>query len=849
VLSAALVACGGRAFAQAKEHTPPDVERLDGYLERLGIAKLRIRNLERELERPHPLAAIAAIAARLAEVYAERLASVTEPKELADLSERLNRLIAAHATAGSPRVRLTLLEGDYNRAEPQALKWVGNPADLAARADALTRLGKCRPALDQARDELLKHVQRLDDQADNLDAGPRRDAVEAELRTVSQSANRAVYFASWANFYERLLSPAASGEGFRVARLGFRRLLGIEEEAPKAGDFEGLDAETTARMTLGLALSELADGHPESARAAFVALHGPAVHPSVRDWVDRWQVWALLEANRGDDALSVAQAAIDRIAPPFAPAKAALCSLLIRGVRSPQEGAAGPGPARPDELKDRLAVLGLRGLIRLGRFDLARAGLGKRDLSAAAPPGALAHWLRGQAALNAAETGPGLGSERYSNALAAFTAALAASPEPALAADCRFGQAWCYYRSGDAAQARDAFRRVASELKAQGLPTADAEWMALLTEWSLADLPPDRRLERIAEEARAFREAHPDHPGAGRADELVARLRRELSSTEDLAKDSAKDPATRLAIAKKLHKSWGALAAVDRAASPQTASLSAVVGEALAQIQGDANPGGRFDLLMMSVDLALAANPPDRERARAALNEAQALSVKRPPGDPGIIEDRFRRFQLARADGDAAAVREHATWLVAQPGAASHERACLTALAEQADEDFHAASGAERPARAAAALKVHRRLASALADFPDRVKTNPTLRLVYLRLARYGLDAGKPEVALRYLTLLRIAKPDDPEILRLFGLANLRAGHSDRALECWRELLQRLPGDSAAWFEAKFHQIETIAQTDGARARRVWEQFQTLHPELGPGPWPDQFRQLAARLP
>ena len=844
MLFIALLACADRARAQTKDHPPPDVERLDGYLERLGLAQLQIRNLERELERPRGLSATTAIAARLAQVYADRLSAVTEDKELADLTGRLKKLIAAHPGADGQRVRLTLLEGDYNRAEPQALKWVGNPSDEAARSDALARLGKCRPELDRARDELLGQVKRLDEQADGLDAGPRRDAVEAELRMVSQSASRAVYFASWANFYERLVSPDARGEGFRVARQGFRRLLGVEDETLKADDFDGLDSETTARITLGFALSDLADGGRESARAAFAALRRAPVHRSVRDWVDRWHVWALLRANQADEALSVAQAAIDGMAPPFAPSKAALCSLLIRGAGPVEEAAVGAGPDRA--LGDRLAALGIRGFIQLGRSDLARSQLGSRDLSSAVSPGAFSNWLRGQAALGAAEAGAG--ADRYSNALAAFSAALAEKPEPALSAECRFGQAWCLFRLGELAQARDAFRKAAEEWKAQKLPAADAEWMALLVDWSLADDPPARRLERIAEEARAFRQAHPDHPGAARADELVARLRRELASPEELTKDPAKDAPTQLAIARKLHERWVALTAADRASSPLTESLATVLREALPQVRGDADPGGRLDLLLFSVDLALAANPPDRERARVALSEAQALAAKLPAGDPGTIEYRFRRFQLARADGDSAAVREHATWLVGQPGAAVHERACLTALAEQADQDFHAASAAERPARAAAALDIHRRLASALADFPDRVKTNPTLRLVYLRMARYAVEADKPEIALRSLSVLRTARPDDPEILRLTGLANQRAGHADRALECWRELLERLPRDSAAWFEAKFHQIETLEQIDRGRARRVWQQFKTLHPELGPGTWPGRFRELAGGL-
>jgi len=193
--------------------------------------------------------------------------------------------------------------------------------------------------------------------------------------------------------------------------------------------------------------------------------------------------------------------------------------------------------------------------------------------------------------------------------------------------------------------------------------------------------------------------------------------------------------------------------------------------------------------------------------------------------------------------------------------AASHDgdqpalAAAALYAAQHALEEQHDAASARavqiellRPAKAAAALDVHRRLASALADFPDRVRSNPTLRLVYLRMSRYALDAGEPQVALRYLGLLQIAKPDDPEILRLAGLANAHAGHADRALECWRKLLERLPGDSEAWFEARFNQIESLAQVDRVRARRVWEQFQILHPELGPGAWPERFKQLGAQL-
>jgi tetratricopeptide (TPR) repeat protein len=828
----------GSASAQVKDRLPPEIARLDAYLARLGLAGLRIRNLERELERAGTGAAAPSIAGRLAEVFADQLLTAGDSKEGAELTDRLTRLIGAHPSASTPRVRLTLLEGDYNRAEAEALKWVGDPSDASARTNAVARLVRCRPELDRIRDELKKQIDKTNDELGRLDNGPRREALEREFQAIAQVANRATYFAGWANFYESVVTqaPAAATERLQVARQGFRRLLGIEDEQFKAADLEGLDGELTARIALGLALVEMANGGAENGKEMFQALHGPTVNATVRDWVDRWQVWALARAALGAEAEAVARSAVEGFTPPLTPAKAALCSMLVRGVVS---GApASPAGAGDPEQANRLTLLGLRGLIRLGRPDLARRLLGGRDLSPAAPPGVLAHWLRAQAALQAAEAGGG--GDAYTRAQAAFAAAQAdpaAASEPVLAADCRFGQAWCLFRVGDLTAAKEAFVQAANALKALNTPAADAEWMALLTEWSLSDDPPARRLDRISTESRAFRASHPDHPGVKLVEELIAKLRREMATAEELARETAHDAATSLALVRKLHQHWGELPAADRLKSPQTAKLDAAVRDALTRVNAATDPGGRLDLLLIKIDLALAADPPDRDGARTTLAEATPLVAKIPAGDARIPEERFRRLQVARVSGDLATVREQAHWLVDHPGNSSHERAALTALAEQADEAVSAATSADRPARAAEALEIH------------RVRSNSNLRLVYTRMTRYAIDAGQAQTALRYLSLLQLARPDDSEIVRLAGLAHGRAGQTDQALACWRKLLDRLPHDSPPWFEAKFHQIECLARGDPARARRVWEQFQILHPELGPEPWPAKFRDLAAHLP
>ena len=368
--------------------------------------------------------------------------------------------------------------------------------------DALSRLGKCRPQLDQARDELLKAVERLDDQADHLDAGLRRDAVEAELRTVSQTANRAVYFASWANFYERLLSPAATGEGFRVARLGFRRLLGIEDRPLTADDFDGLDAEINARITLGLALSELATGQPESARTAFRVLRPrcgsvgsrlgrPLASLGAAPGKSRWRAGYPLLRLRS----------IGSRRPSLRP-RWLLCMLLLQGVGSP-------------DLKDRLAILGLRGLVRIGRSDLARRSSAAETSRQLAAPDGFAHWLRGQAALSAAERGSGRPwlLKRTGRIHESRSRHRRSRPWQRTAASARHGaiSGWAIRREHS-----DGFRHAASELKAQGLSAADAEWMAILADWSLADGPPEERSNafppRLARSSRHI----PNTPGGSR---------------------------------------------------------------------------------------------------------------------------------------------------------------------------------------------------------------------------------------------------------------------------------------------------------------------------------------------
>src|SRR5262245_7498656 len=74
--------------AAGKPSHRSEVEIVDAYLEGLGLFDLQSDYLERELRRPASTTSRATLGKRLAEVYANRLLSVTEQRAIDDLNRR-----------------------------------------------------------------------------------------------------------------------------------------------------------------------------------------------------------------------------------------------------------------------------------------------------------------------------------------------------------------------------------------------------------------------------------------------------------------------------------------------------------------------------------------------------------------------------------------------------------------------------------------------------------------------------------------------------------------------------------------------------------------------------------------
>src|SRR5690606_20735093 len=70
----------------------------------------------------------------------------------------------------------------------------------------------------------------------------------------------------------------------------------------------------------------------------------------------------------------------------------------------------------------------------------------------------------------------------------------------------------------------------------------------------------------------------------------------------------------------------------------------------------------------------------------------------------------------------------------------------------------------------------------------------------------------------------------------------------ETALDAWRRLLAGLHQGSADWYEARYHSLRLLWQTDPDTAREVMTQHRLLHPDFGPDPWGQRLRDLNAQM-
>lgn len=822
-----------------------DDERVEQFLARLGLTDLQILQREQRLQTTQGPAARLQLARGLADLYAERLmSSGDDAARYAELTQRVERLLRDFPQADTSALKVMLAQADYNRAESFVTTWMNNPQDTAARQQAVDVLARIAPLLAQLDRELDAQAESLQAEIDRLPDGDVLQEREAQWKRVRGIAGRALYFAAWCHYYLGLTGDTSTqAAAFAQARELFRRALGLEAGLPDGDQAEwlGLESIWRARALMGLGLSEAACGDINACDRCFQLLEQAGVPTEIQDQAPAWHLRAILQAGQHDRALALARRRIADYRPPATQGQVSLCVALVR------EGWGNPG-VRPTKVQQALGQLGLHGLARLGQTGPLETLIDRFRIPADDPSSFVLQWIAGQRQF--ADADKAGTPEAYAAAARTLEAALAAPDAGSLAGPasrCRYTLAWCYYRQRDFERAATEFNQAHAGLAAAGDRLAvEAIWMSFVAYQQLIATHP-RFVTAATESLQRLQRTYPDHPYAQRAERELARLAQQ-HDPEALARHLESVPATdpnyaqaRYELCLLRHRLWGDR---KRAGAGAGAALTALQQAADAFLKSAAATRDATRCLKCSLlvaDAALQSDPPESDMARAALERAERWTRDMPSDSSLLAEYHYRRLQLATAAGDQAARGVHAQWLSDQAAGSPYELPALMIVANARDQE--AADGGTPAVEQCYTL--YQRIVRLLETGDGAPSRN--LALARSRLAYYASRSGRHDEAAAILDQLLATQPGERQWVRRAGEAYAAAGNHQQALIHWRTLLQGLPKGSESWYEAKFQQLQSLAQVDRDQARKVYQQFALLYPDLGGDAWRDKFVALTRR--
>jgi len=253
---------------------------------------------------------------------------------------------------------------------------------------------------------------------------------------------------------------------------------------------------------------------------------------------------------------------------------------------------------------------------------------------------------------------------------------------------------------------------------------------------------------------------------------------------------------------------------------------------------------------LLAAEVALASAGDDSATVAAAyLDQASALVDRLPASDSLVADYHYRRMQLAGARKQEPQKLEEARWLVQHAAGSAYELTALVVVARAADEGVERSTGDGRTEAQQNAFQVYQRLVQRLGTSLAVLQSSQNARVSLSRLADYAGQLRQYRDAANWLDALVDAFPTDRDYLRRSGLAHFHAEEFETSLNRWRALLAGLPNAAEGWYEAKYYQLLCLKQTDPDTARKVWDQFQLLDPQLGPPAWRDKFRALIVDTP
>ena len=832
------------------------------YLQRHGLRQLLAVHLEQQLDDlagPERQELIL----RLVGIYAQLLESTDDPAARVHLEQRSRRLLSAAAPDTGQELRLALLRGAYRAAEQIAEDHRLRQSSNEEIAQAKETLSEIIPQLYQLRGRIEERVQLADRRLARA-SGSAADMLAEQAQRLQRLLAQCTFLNAWALYYQSWLHDRP--DNARVAEDLFAQLVEAESPRPQPQEIsvDLRSSEAVARSILGMALCKSLTASSATAIKWIELLEHDRAYAPLRERVGAWKIAVYLEHGEYRSARAILADESQAARPP------PLAWLRLAAVHALE---AKP-QSRPAAELARFAVTALAARGELQQvLDLAeRYGVGAMGDS-----GFAIRYVKGVQHYDHARAAhghdrPAPADEQlvslYQQAIHEFEAALAeadADRYPEAAASCRWLIGWCHYFGSHFLAARDSFQLAAVRLGPDDAP--EALWMAVVSLDKVVQADGNETLSRelsdLIDRVLAL------YPSGRHAPKLIlkrAGLAREPTHAvvEDLLTipphSEVYDAAQRRA-AQVLYQLFRNASAEQRLAygNEYLAVAVPLVGSAAQRLDpiDDTTVGQYVARCRRVLEIALTDGI---ERSIEAGNVLAALDELQSEGrvDLSPYEDEldYRRVQERLLGEDSASADTIAQELWARDQASVWSRLAERSLFHYGLQRFRARQRDLYVDRADLDLVVRhgRRILGEFAENPEALQRRDVVAYhaavadaLMLIWERSG-DPDHARAALElYETLLK-ARPTEAGFLRAAALLSAKQGKLDRALECWRTLVAGSAVGTQRWFEAKFHLISLLADTDPARARAVMDQHKQLTPTYGPEPWGSRLRALDLRI-
>lgn len=878
-LLAGIAVCGASpSWAQQSDASATEADaRIEAYLERLDLREALGVQLRDHLDRARPEAG-AELAARLADLYVERLERAQSPSERQEVERLARELLASAPEAETYRLRINLEKARYLEAERIAERDRLGLAEPESLEEARRILREVRDSFRRIGSSTHRRVERLEE----IERRGREEdeaLLESELSEARRLRSLAMYYSGWSNYYLAMLTDSTKLAIEAIEDFGWL-LDSAGESRPEIDKVPEslLRFEHVARAALGVALGHsLRGAHgqalqwldlvrsservPQAIREELVARR-LVIYAAARRWADiEWMIHQLSERSPDD---GIGMSVLD-------------ARLLVVLILEAETQTSGP-PERSD-LLDALVQTGLAALVRHGEVGHVLDLMEKYGTTPIGEDGFIVQYVTGLQSFEEAReahreqaddpsepTESAVVASRYRIAAAHLREAHSAEDAesfPAERAKCGVQLGLALYYADEPKRASEAFER-AWEASGERSTRERALWFAIVAadRWSEIGDPAEKADERADRLAMLYLEQFPRSERAAklvlrRADASLVGPARAAEILLGVPSDSAIYGAARRRAADLLYRAFKAAPREKRAFA--ALRFIEIAREAARMARADLREGGadaeasqrllvRYRQLL---DAYLELDPPDGHRAAEIIDQIESLARETRLSLQGLEgELNYRRVQIALVTRDAEAIDEAVDRLRSLGG--PYASAADTLLYRDAYERWQRSP--EDAALAEEVLRHGTRLADRrLAD--GGAIDRGAVRTLLARVARAGrllwekrADEIARDIAIRMDARLIEAGVRTPEVLLRHATLAEAASSPRAALDSWRTLLSAAPESSELWYRARANSLGLLAEIDPERARQVLQQYRTLNPDLGPEPWRTRISAVARKL-